>query len=200
MTTQMRLLSADFLKALEGYNKSVTLRLGTAFRRIGDDYVKLFTRERLRGRPGLIYHLGRFVKGLSVGVTGESELKKLGMVITLGGPVTGYAEIHEYGGDITPKKGAALAIPFYLGPAVTRGGDAIAPKDFGRPLFKLPGRPGGLYTKRGKTGIELVYVLKKRVHIPARLEFNKTFQREVPKMQGEMGEVLDSVAKDFNRG
>lgn len=80
-----------------------------------------------------------------------------------------YAEIHETGGVITPKRAKYLTIP--LQAALTSAG---APKKAGardwKDTFVGRSRAGNLiiFQKRGKGSLIPLYVLKKRVTIPAR--------------------------------
>jgi len=73
-----------------------------------------------------------------------------------------YAMIHHYGGTIRPKKAKALTIPFPEGPADKRV--PLRASDF-KDTFVAKGI---IFRKRGKDKIEPLFMLKKKVEIPAR--------------------------------
>lgn len=97
-----------------------------------------------------------------------------------------YANIHETGGTITPKRTKFLAIP--LAAARTRGGDqrAISPKDFENTFI----RNGVIYQKQGKKIIPL-FVLKKSVRIPARKYLSKTLAMSQAKIMTQFQKQLE---------
>lgn len=79
-----------------------------------------------------------------------------------------YAAILEYGGEITPKNAKALAIP--VGEALTEAGvpRQTGPRKY-EDLFLLRTKAGKalLARRTGKGALEVMYVLKEKVTIPA---------------------------------
>ncbi len=125
---------------------------------------------RLRERSrALLTSLRRTVRLVDGDVVGE---------VSAGGNVAGlrvpYARIHEYGGTIVPVRGEYLAIP--VGPALNSIGRARYESARQAPgLTFLTSRKGNLLlvkTKPGKEGgepgIEVWYVLRRSVTLPAR--------------------------------
>jgi len=152
---------------------------------------------RLSGRPGLNRRTGdlvrSFVPGVSPPGTGISDLES--WLATR----SKYAQIHEEGGTVMAAPGKALAIPI----SADRGGEALTgagvlKNKFAGPLRDVPGleffknkRTGqaflmerravtkkvyGHYIKTGE-GLVPMFVLKKSVYIPPRLQFFHMFRR-----------------------
>lgn len=94
-----------------------------------------------------------------------------------------YANIHETGGTITPKRTKYLAIP--LKAALTPGGDLRQkPRDYNN-TFVMKTKNGNLIIaqKQGSRMSRIVslFILKKQVHIPARHYLSRTVDEIAPR-------------------
>lgn len=74
-----------------------------------------------------------------------------------------YAAIHQFGGVIRPKKAKALTVPIS---DIAKGRRASEFQDLF--VLKREGKPPLLVRRKGKEGIEPMYVLMKKVTIPPR--------------------------------
>ena len=84
------------------------------------------------------------------------------LTVTAGGtPGVRYARIHQKGGTITPKRRKALTIPF-------PGGPADRPVPLRARDFKDTFVAKGIIFQKQKHGIVPLFILRKRVRIPAR--------------------------------
>ena len=148
-----------------------------------------FTQARLQGRPGLRHWTGQLARSL-VPIWEEGQSTRAGFMFLpkMPGPnrqIDNYAQIHEEGGDITPKNGRMLAWPVQGGPAVTTGGmnRFTGPRAYPGKLFFFKAKSGSMFLaeampgKRYEGTIRLVYNLASKVTIPARLGF-AAFARE----------------------
>lgn len=118
-----------------------------------------------------------------------------------GGPVH-YARIHEKGGIITPKKSQFLAIP--LAPVQQGSGASrlTSPRNDG---ILVPLRLAGrlflvrVVGKGARSRIEFRWLLVRRVNMPARLGFIKTWKGEAPKiMAGIKQDLQVLLARGMN--
>lgn len=82
-----------------------------------------------------------------------------------------YARIHEKGGNITPKKAKALTIPF-------RGVKGRARNYPGTFIIKAKGK--AFLVRRAGKGLEWLYTLKQKVHIPARHWLSRSIKDMTP--------------------
>lgn len=128
----------------------------------------------VRARSG---HLRQSLDGVVI-----EQPTRMSLTMYFGGG-TPYARIHEYGGTITPKKSANLAIP--VGASLTRAGVSrysgpsaiwgalkfIVNKKTGKKLLIDASLPPG-------SPVKVMYVLVPSVTLPPRLNFGKTFKAE----------------------
>jgi hypothetical protein len=99
--------------------------------------------------------------------------------------------IHELGGVITPRRSRYLAIP--LDNALNFQGVPLRPGPrFWKDTFVRKSRKGNLiiFQKRGPGKIVPLYLLKKRVRIPARLGLQATLDTAVPLFQEQIFDRL----------
>ena len=89
-----------------------------------------------------------------------------------------YARIQEYGGEVRPVRAKWLTIP--LAPAKTAKGVQRGPARSFDGLFFYKSRKGNALLGRRLTSgqIENFFLLKKRVHLKARLGFGKTWESD----------------------
>jgi len=93
-----------------------------------------------------------------------------------------YGPIHEYGGDIVPKSARSLWIP--VGEALTSAGvPRISPREAYPQvnIFRSP-KSGKIIAMR-KTDGEVLFVLRERVHIPARPYIRPSLKETIPDMK-----------------
>ena len=102
---------------------------------------------------------------------------------------TVYAAIHEYGGEVTPSRAQALAIPFSDGPALTSRGvpryKTAREAYQAESLFVLQTRSGGaILAKRSGTGakakLDAWYMLRASAQIPERRYATKAIEAARP--------------------
>ena len=112
-----------------------------------------------------------------------------------------YARIHEEGGEIIPKNGKFLAIPWPGGPAVTAGGVSryASPRDVPDLHFQATrGGAGGLLLKdipgKGKNNrsakSEIWYVLVRKVNIKAKRYLGDAMDPERERLSAHLQETL----------
>lgn len=153
-------------------------------RRFRDQFVGRMTVERLSGRgpASLGVRTGQLRRSLGVKLFDLGT--RQGAVGFIGGGVP-YALIHEKGGTIYPKSAQNLAIP--VGKSLTKAGVArlSGPRASTVPLrFIKNHKTGNLLLivdqkKKGKNQpVDVRFVLKRFVQIPARLGFKTTFNQE----------------------
>lgn len=125
---------------------------------------------------------GDLSRGMQSKITGEGN----NLVLHIGNRVrTGervpYADIHEKGGTVKPRHGKYLTVP--LPPALTARGVLRKPARSWDNTFVFKSKAGNLIIgqKRGKRGkVISLFVLKKRVDIPARGYMTKGAKRLTP--------------------
>lgn len=132
-------------------------------------------------RAGKLYRRsGKLMRGL------KRSVRVRGTVQTLEGeiggfPVKSWAGVHEYGATIKTKRAKYLTVP--LPAALTSKG---VPKKKGardwQNTFVAKSKRGNLiiFQRRGKKKLIPLYVLKKRVRIPARMGLGPTLQKAAP--------------------
>lgn len=117
----------------------------------------------------------------------EAKKAGKGTVLTLKSAV--YGPIHEFGGTISPKRASFLAVP--LPPVMTPAGVARGrPRDFPG-TFVARSRSGNLiiFQKAGKDRIVPLFVLKKKVTIPARHWASQSVEESMK----DFDAIVDSV-------
>lgn len=87
-----------------------------------------------------------------------------------------YARIHEYGGEITPKKGQYLTIP--LAAALTGAGVLRKPARDWPDTFVMRSKAGNLLIMQKRKGDDMIplFVLKKRVNISEKRMFRSAVE------------------------
>ena len=204
MAAKVTIIGKDFFNALRALKTETVIQMGKAFRTAGNVFVARFTKERLSGRPGLFRRTGSLARSPVVVVSAGEGGEGVGMAVAIGGPAAPYARIQEYGGEITGKPW--LTIPIPGGPALTPSGVSRYPSARQVPgLFFIP-RKGGdplLATQRGgrKGGLNIWYVLKRKVRIPARMGYVDTWESQLPETRERMvGAVNEALVKTVFRG
>lgn len=205
------LIDQSFLAALRELESTTTVRTAQRLTRIGRDFEKYFISKQLSGRPGLNRGSGSLARSMYVGVSGgRAGSREVTVLIGFGGQAAVYAWAHELGLTVVPKTKQWLAFPFPNGPADKRQG-ALRPSAFTNlffikskkdPLgtaFLVEGRARGKKIAGGvKTFINPVFILKKRIKLPERLLFVKTFEHEQSAMLGELELEVEALAAKFN--
>lgn len=168
--------------ALRVFPRNLKGHLGDAFDYIGRSFVKRLKAERLSGRPGLRaswVFTKRLQRTFFVPIGGIGDM---GTEIKFDSAV---AVEHEEGGDITAKGGGRLAVPLSMRQEMFTAKGALKKKYKAPGLLKnmrlvmLKGQPYlAKFQKRKSEEITPMYVLKRTVRIPARLEFFKTWDKQ----------------------
>lgn len=168
--------------------------------RIGAMFVGTMIDTRLTGRPGLMVRTGTLRRSLMFMV----DKRHQSLRVAIGGGGAPYALVHEGEGTGSVRKpfviraspGKALAIP--VGKALTASGVPRyqSPRDV--PDLKLIPRPGKaplLARVRSDGGLDVFYVLKKRVEIPPRLGFNLTWETHEPEYMRILDDGVQTAIK-----
>ena len=183
---EVKIDTAAVQKALAAAPKLLAKSCAFGFEQIGDAYVAemqdVFTAQP-SGKFGgnktaskLINRTGALRQTLRHRVFNKTDLKQLSLRVTIGDAQTGhYAKLQEEGGTIKPKRARKLAIPLPDN-KTTAGRTRFAPRDVpGGFILPLPSNT--FIARKGDDGqLELMYVLKDQVTVPARLGFRKRFR------------------------
>lgn len=193
MAFEAKFDTKKFEEALEKTPGRLFVGMRLSFTKIGNDYIRTLTKERLSGAgdKSLARRTGTLARSFAKTVAG-SELNELNLMIFTD---VKYAPIHQFGGTIRPKKGKYLAIP--LGAAKTRAGVArwTSPRDV--PDLKYGGRSAaGNILLRTVDGTPM-FVLVRQVTIKPRLGMFETWDKEFPGyvevLNTKVGEVLRRI-------
>lgn len=165
-------------------------------------FASFYTAKRLSGRPGLKRRTGGLARALDWEATGETLTDLNARIFFRGSGPGGPLRLvwaHEHGATIRPRRRQWLTVP--LPEALTAAG--VPRRSSARAwenTFVQRSRRGNLliFQKRGR-GIVPLYVLRKSVEIPARLDFRQLGrQRFVPlalaRMQRAVNRTLEEVA------
>lgn len=195
-------IALDSLKNYESRLKGITplvdKTVADGLVDIGKQFTTTLTAERLTGGGDSHDLLNVRTGSLRRSLMFEVDRGNLRLRLSIGGGGAPYARTHEGVGDgpdkspmtIKAKAGKALAIP--VGKALTASGVPryTTPRDVPglRMLVPKRGGPPLLVKSRGKkrSGIDVMFVLKKSVTIPPRLRFEKTFREH-------QGEYIDQL-------
>lgn len=169
------------------------------FKRTSRECESVMKKDILSGQV-LKVRTGRLRSSIGYQVIDQSD----GLVAYIGSGVrqgarVKYANIHETGGTILPKKSKYLSIP--LSSVMTKSrsqlrGHAFSPRDFDK-TFVYKSKKNNLLIARKTSGgrIENLFVLKKSVTIPARKYMTKT----VAIVRNRLDNILDTVIKERNK-
>lgn len=184
---RLTLIRAQLEGALRRAPREVTREMAGAFRVIGSRFVRFMTKERLRKsgvpttgdpRPGLFRRTGGLARSLNRKVDGAGRINDLKLTVGWLDPRSAsIAGVHEFGATIRPKSSQYLTIP--LPAAQTPAGVLRQPARSYTNAFVFRSKAGNLILARksGK-GIEPLFVLKREITIPPRLEFQKSWDSE----------------------
>jgi hypothetical protein len=189
-------------RALAEAPEEVHTEFRRAFSLHGAEIVGEIQKDRIRGGSGdpkpdwLTSRSGFFRRSWGFDVSGRGIEQVL--VIYSTDPK---AAIHEYGGEIVPRRASWLAIP--MDAAKTRSGIARGgPRTFERTFF-LESNPSTLLMfqkpESGSGEPDLLFVLKKSVQIPARLGFGDLFRRRLDKLSARLDDALGRILKGRRR-
>lgn len=168
----------------EVHRRAVAEALARRADDLSREFVFAFQSAALSGRPGVRKVTGSLTRSL-----GTQVQRPPGMVVVRAGfgvprwsgGAQKYAPVHEFGAIIRPVRRKWLAIPVSRTPAgAARFRSPTTVKDG----FFFTSRAGNLMfgRRRGKRGgIEPLFVLKKRVRVPARLGFRRRWREFEPK-------------------
>jgi len=194
------------------YPKIVYKNTRKAFERITQRFQSSFTAERLTKsgspltqndtRPGLFRRSGGLARGLITKVRGDSMSNLEGAVGWWQPFQAMKAGVHEYGATITPKRSSYLAIP--LDAVLTNTGRArfgYSPRDWPDTRVHKT-KTGQLFIVQDQPGEQLLplYILKKSVYIPPRLQFRKLWNKRSHRLsvQKEMLKALTKTVRDIS--
>lgn len=106
-----------------------------------------------------------------------------------------YAATQDKGATISPRKARMLAIP--LPAAQTGAGVAKYPsplRQHGPPMFMIKSRRGNLLLMSKESG-EPLFVLKKKVRIPARPYILPALNKELPKTKKDLDKTVEEAIR-----
>jgi phage gpG-like protein len=157
----------------------------------GHKFLELFTKARLSGRQGTVglnRRTGSLARSFNTNLIQDQNSATVTVWTT-----SPYARIHELGGDIKPVKKQWLTIPtdrMKTGAGAARAGSARDVVGLNFVMFQA-GRPqlGKMEGGRWVT----YFNLRKKVTIPARLEFQKQWKNNVPTAIGMLVKVSEQV-------
>lgn len=184
----------DALKrVLKAFPSALNQEMRKAFTDHGNVFIDTMITKRFRGYSGpkntgtiLQNRTGSLRRSFGKSVLGGTAGKPLTLLVYSQG--VKYARLQEYGGTIRPKRAKNLTIP--LDDALTGSGaprytsarDLLSryPEDVffftskkGNTFLASYGKPGG--KRRKEEDVQLLYILKKQVEVPARLGFRDTW-------------------------
>ena len=148
--------------------------------------------ERMRGRPGVNRRSGHLAQGWNVQTTATAT--GIETINWLSGPAAeqngrhGYGWVQEHGADIVPVKAKWLCIPTKEN-QTPAGVARITPRE----AIDQGGffRKGILFGKVGKRGVVPLFILKKRVRIPARLGATDLWNSMLPALEDQIWDVVE---------
>jgi len=178
ITRSFPVVSKEMRKTLEGVAKALAQRHGTDWP--GGTTAKSLSKRSGRGVESILSSVE--VKGSKL----DSIEGRIGGV--------GYLSIHETGGVIRARRAKYLTIP--LRAALNSNGTPIkkSAREWSN-TFVATSKKGNLliFQRKGRDIVPL-YVLKKSVKIPPRLQMQKTIEAAVPFF---VDRVIDSVVKEL---
>ena len=179
-------IRSEISKALANPSPRMAKALRSAFQQIGQGFIARHRRERLRGRPGLRQRHGQ------AGLAGSFGFEIVGMDLDsmqlVNYSTSRYARIHEHGGIIRPKRANFLTIPLDAAKSGAKDSADVRIRDFNGFFAMSNGR---LFFFDSKTKAPL-FILKRQVTIPPRLEWVATWDR----MESDFAEkIAQKVAK-----
>ena len=151
---------------------NIQVEIRKVFAEHGRFVVRKIRREAFTGRPRLISRSGRLKRSINYVVTsrfGRPTLKVFADAI--------HANLHEFGGVITPVTAQKLAIP--LSQAIKD--TYISPLALNHPSLRSIVTPRGIFLVDESTG-QLTHSLRDSVTIPARLGLRRTFRRSIRRL------------------
>lgn len=203
MASRTELSARRVGRIVRRFPDEVARRMKTAFREDGDEWLATMSRTRFNaplpgpGNTNRVLHnrTGALRRSLGRSVTGR-DVRTLRMrVFSSGVP---YARIQEFGGEVVPRTRRWLTIPLpdNMTPAgVTR---ETAPLAIMHGAFFFKSKTGKLLiAKREGDRLRFLFVLKKRVRIPAgRLGFFDTWDRLRPSRVRRHRKALAMAVRD----
>lgn len=141
---------------------------------------------------------GQLVKSIASSIKVSGKFSASGEVVgQIGSPLT-YASAQEFGATIRPNRANWLTIP--LPAAMDKRGVPILPKarDWPR-TFVQKSRKGNLiiFQRRGQRKIVPLYILKKEVRLPPRLNLTRAIEAGAPPLGDR---IIEKALRDFQRG
>lgn len=182
-------------RALDRVPGALFRELKVEFRGILIDFQREHTRRFMSGRPGLHRRTGTLARSFLFRVEGDRISNLQGVYFTN----LVYAGIHEFGGVIRPRRRKFLTIPLpaaKTAAGVARGGARDFPNTFVR-----RGPSGNLiiYQKRPKGPPEPLFLLKREVRIPPRLNllafWNSQRRRHVARVDQAVRRALATASR-----
>ena len=141
---------------------------------VSSEFISDFVKDNISGQ-NLKVRSGDLRRSFGYKVEGK-ELKNIKTTLYSTSP---YANIHEFGGEITPKNSKYLAIP--LSAAKTASGVSRYSSPRNAPPLVFIQTKAGKKLLMNKSTKEFLYVLVNRVKIPARMGFRDKFKKYIPK-------------------
>jgi len=200
----VRMPREELLKTLDKMEDEIVREAPLSFGRWAHWALARFKAERLTGRPGLHPRTGTLRRSFRFAVKGRHfwdtsvEIKSTAK----------YAAIHEFGGEIRPKRAKKLAIP--LADAKTQAGVARWSSPLRVTLAGLNVRcvrtpSGGLFLVSfgghvpgtAKKAAKWLFVLRDVVRIPARMGLRDSLQKNLGRLVARLSKRFQEI---FRRG
>lgn len=156
---------------------------------------KEIAQKKFKGGQFLHVRTGAFRRSFDV-VDHGTSIDTLRFVTGAVRNVPPYADIHEYGGVITPKKGKFLAIPLEAAKTVRADVGRGGPRDF-EDTFIFTSKAGNkIIAQRSGDGLTPLFVLKESVKIPPRLGFFHAWDAQMPALIGQFNKAIEESLQE----
>jgi hypothetical protein len=162
---------SDLRKFLAGYPERARFAVKKGFAKFGLFFNALLVKKSLSGGEGLKRRTGYLAKSFSHVVVETADVIELRIASYLP-----YARIHEKGGVIKPVNSKYLAIP--VGDSLTPAGVSKKGSPLDDPTLLFMCKKGGkpfLGRPIGNGQVQVFFLLRKSVTIPARLKLEDAF-------------------------